>query len=66
MMQALQLINLLILLWFVGLWIAAATYTAVIAEAKGRSFGCWLLGGLIFSLVALIAAAGLPDRSVNE
>ncbi len=56
------LLNVLLWLWIVAGWLAVAFYTATVAAAKGYRFGWWLIGGLAFSLVALIAAAGLPDR----
>ena len=56
------LLNALIWLWIVAAWMAVAFYTATVAATKGYRFGWWLIGGLVFSLVALIAAAGLPDR----
>ena len=62
MFEILGFLNALILLWIVAGWMAAAFYTATVASAKGYSFGWWLIGGLVFSLVALIAAAGLPER----
>lgn len=62
MFEVLGFLNTLILLWIVAAWMAVAFYTATVASAKGYRFGWWLIGGLAFSLVALIAAAGLPDR----
>ncbi|MCY3959733.1 MAG: hypothetical protein OXG65_15790 [Chloroflexi bacterium] len=62
MFEVLGILNALILLWIVAGWIAVAFYTATVASARGYRFGWWLIGGLVFSLVALIAPAGLPDR----
>lgn len=62
MFEVLGILNALISLWIVAGWVAVAFYTATVASAKGYRFGWWLLGGLAFSLVALIAAAGMPDR----
>jgi hypothetical protein len=62
MFEVLWFLNMLILLWIVAAWLSVAFYTATVASAKGYRFGWWFLGGLAFSLVALIAAAGLPDR----
>ena len=62
MFEVLGFLNALILLWIVAGWMAVGFYTATVASAKGYRFGWWLIGGLVFSLVALIAAAGLPER----
>ena len=62
MFEVLGFLNALTLLWIVAGWMAVAFYTATVASAKGYRFGRWLIGGLALSLVALIAAAGLPDR----
>ena len=61
MFEILWLLNALILLWIVAAWMAVAFYTATVASAMGYRYGRWLIGGLVFSLVALIAAAGLPE-----
>ena len=61
MFEVLQFLNALIFLWIVAGWMAVALYTAKVASAKGYRFGWWFVGGLVFSVVALIAAAGLPD-----
>lgn len=63
-MEALLLSGLALpVLWLFVSWIATAFYTAHVASHKGHSYGLWFIGGLLFSLIALIAAAGLPDRS---
>lgn len=62
MFEVLGFLNALILLWIVAGWMAVAFYTATVDSARGYRFGWWLIGGLAFSMVALIAAAGLPDR----
>ena len=66
MFEFLGILNALISLWIVVGWIAVAIYTATVASAKGHRFGWWLIGGLVFSLVALIAAAGSPDASGDD
>ena len=43
-------------------WIPLALYTAKVAQTKGCSTGPWLIGGFLFGPVALLAAAGWPDR----
>ncbi|MDE2767340.1 MAG: hypothetical protein OXO54_09280 [Chloroflexota bacterium] len=62
MFEFLGFLNALIWLWIVAGCMAVAFYTATVASARGYRFGWCLIGGLDFSLVALIAAAGLPDR----
>jgi len=59
-------LNALILLWLVAAWIAVTFYTATVATARGYRFGWWLIGGLDFSLVAPIAAAGSPDALEDD
>ena len=46
------------------LWPPCALYTGVIAASKDHNWLPWILGGLLFGPVALIAAAGLPDRKL--
>ena len=59
-------LNAIVILWMLATWIATAFYTAVVARDKGYSYGLWFLGGISFSLIALIAAAGLPDASDDD
>lgn len=42
-------------------WLVVAGFTAAIASAKGRNGAGWFVLGLLFSLVALIAAAAMPS-----
>ena len=44
-------------------WIGTAILCSVVAEAKGERAGLWLALGLIFSWIALLAIAGMPDSS---
>ena len=39
-----------------------AGFCAFVAREKGRDGGSWFWLGLLFSLVALIALVGLPER----
>ena len=50
-------------LWWLAAWVACALFSGHLAEQKGRCTACWLLWGLLFGPLALLAAAGLPDRS---
>ena len=49
-------------LWLALSWIPIAFYTAKVAQAKGCRTMPWFIGGLLFGPVALLAAAGWPDR----
>ncbi len=62
-MDLVFLLNILMFGWIFVAWVATAFYTATVASDKGKRFGWWFIGGILFSLVALIAAAGLPDRA---
>ena len=42
------------------LWIGCGVFSAIIAGSKGRSFGGWLVLGLIFGVFALLAAGFMP------
>jgi len=65
-LEFLIFLNFIIWIWVFAVWIATPWYTAVVAGDKGYSFRLWFIGGLVFSLVALIAAAGLPDASEDD
>ena len=55
---------LFILLLFA--WIPCAAFTTEIASSKGYSGTSWFIGGLLFGPIALIGAAGLPDRKLRK
>ena len=42
------------------LWIGCGIFAAIVAGGKGRSFGGWLVLGLIFGIFALLAVGFLP------
>ena len=42
--------------------LASAFLAATIARQKARNSRMWFVAGLLFGLLGLIAAAGLPDR----
>ena len=50
------------LLWVV-VWVAPGLVTAMIAHDRGRPVWRWLVVGLIFSWLSLIAIIVLPDKS---
>ncbi len=48
------------------LWLSAGFYSGEVANEKGYSGAAWFIGGLFFGFIALIAAAGLPDRKLRK
>lgn len=42
------------------LMVACGIYCATVASRKGYNAGAWFAGGFFFSILALIAAAGIP------
>ena len=47
-------------------WLSAGFYSGEVAHQKGYSGAAWVIGGLLFGFIALIAAAGLPDRKLRK
>ena len=47
-------------------WIACGLVAMSVANAKHCNGGLWLLGGLLMGPIAVIAAAGLPDRKLRR
>tara|TARA_B100000212_G_C27236046_1_gene473724 strand:+ start:123 stop:611 length:489 start_codon:yes stop_codon:yes gene_type:complete len=47
-------------------WIASAFFCASVADSKGYSYAGWFIGGFLFGFIALIAAAGLPDKKLRK
>jgi len=43
-------------------WLVGAFLTGYVAKEKGYSFGAWLIGGLLFPGITLLAAVGLPTK----
>ena len=43
------------------LYCGQASFTGIVAAQKGRPGAGWVLLGLLFPVVALLAAIGLPD-----
>ena len=55
--------------FWVGFAISAVTcggLSAYVADSKGHNSGPWLILGLLFGVLGLIAAAGLPNRQDPE
>ena len=57
-MGSLALIADLFVVAVLVLWIPTAVYTGWVAGEKGYSMGWWVIGGLCFGIVALLAAGG--------
>ena len=55
-----------IFLVLVIVWFSAGFYSGQVAHQKGYSGAAWAIGGLLFGFIALIAAAGLPDRKLRK
>ena len=53
------------LLWAV-VWLAPGLVTALIASDKGRSVWLWLVLGVVFSWLALVAIIFLPGEQRSE
>ena len=47
-------------------WLSAGFYSGQVAHQKGYSGAAWAIGGFLFGFIALIAAAGLPDRKLRK
>ena len=60
MVEAFGAMTFMTFFYIFFLWVGCAIYCSHIAGAKKRSSGLWLLGGLVFGIVALIAIAGIP------
>ena len=54
------------MLFFAILWLASAVFTSNVASEKGYNGVGWFFAGFFFGFVALVAAAGLPDRATHK
>ncbi len=54
----------LVIMLLIG--VAAGAFTATVAKAKGYDGTAWFIGGLCFSIFALIAIAGMPMKQDDE
>jgi hypothetical protein len=48
------------------LGVICGIFASKVAEEKGFSGGAWFVAGIVFSLIALLAAVGLPDRRARQ
>lgn len=46
--------------------VATGCFSGRVADAKGYSYAAWFVGGFFFSILALIAVAGMPDRKAPQ
>lgn len=49
-------------LWGVFAWLACGFFAGHLGDEKGRCGLCWLVLGLLFGPLALLAAVGLPSK----
>ena len=47
-------------------FLIAGLFCFNVAEEKGYNGFLWFIGGFLFSVIALIAVAGLPDRKLRK
>ena len=57
---------MILIVVFLFFWFPAGIYSGEVAHQKGYSGAAWGFGGLLFGFIALIAAAGLPDRKLRK
>ncbi len=55
---------MIVFLWIMGL-LGSASLSAWLAAVKGRSIGSWLVLGLLFGPLALLALVGAPQKGVK-
>jgi hypothetical protein len=53
-------IHVVLLLALLAFWIAPAYYAGRVADGKGRSFGVYLVAGLVIGPFVLVVALLLP------
>lgn len=51
-----------IALFFAWIWLGSVVLAPMVADGKGHSLGGWIVTAICFGPLALVAAAGLPDR----
>ena len=59
-------LTIYIFIFIVIIWLPCGFYSAQVAHQKGYSGTKWGIGGFFFGFMALIAAAGLPDRRLRK
>lgn len=47
---------------FIGAWVVCGMFAAMVASSKGYSGGSWFVFGILFGVLALLAAIGIADK----
>lgn len=63
MVELMALASGMFFIWWLAAWLACAFFAGHVAEQKGRCAACWVIWGLAFGPLALIATVGLTDRN---
>ena len=58
--------SLILFIFLLFVWLPSGLYSGQVAHQKGYSGASWGFGGFFFGFIALIAAAGLPDRKLRK
>ena len=58
-----MVVALLLWVWSLAWWVANICFCGFVASEKNYHEIKWLILGAIFPVIALIAIAGLPDRT---
>ena len=48
------------------IFFVAGLFVSNVAQEKGYNGFVWFIGGFLFSVIALIAVAGLPDKKLRK
>ena len=48
------------------IFFVAGLFVSNVAQEKGYNGFVWFIGGFFFSVIALIAVAGLPDKKLRK
>lgn len=52
--------------WMLALLLASPVLSAIVAHSKGRNTTGWLICGLVFGPLGLLAACGMSDNRRGE
>lgn len=59
-------LRIIFILWMFMVCIVSGAFTSTVAAQKGYDRIAWFIGGFFFSLIALLAAIGLPDKVLRS
>lgn len=62
MYSLMALFGSFVALWGVLAWLACGFFAGHLGDEKGRCGFCWLILGLLFGPLAVLTAAGLPNK----